>query len=98
MLQMLGSDGWMQVEIRSHLFYDIFDRTAVVKDIQRTEHTIADKYAHKQLYIAICEHKTGGDDGNRTRVRKPIHTTFSERSLLFRIPDQEREQAHSPSQ
>ena len=61
--------------MRSHLFYfydifyDIFGGAAVVKDIQRTELTIADKYAHKQLCIAICEHKTGGDDGNRKSPR-----------------------------
>ena len=27
-----------------------------------------------------------GDDGNRTRVRKPIHKTFFERSLSFAFP------------
>jgi hypothetical protein len=27
----------------------------------------------------------GGDDGNRTRVRKHFHETFSERSFCFKI-------------
>ena len=36
----------------------------------------------------------GGDDGSRTRVRKPLDTTFSVDSLLFEIPLAEREQTH----
>lgn len=34
------------------------------------------------LYVGLA----GGDDGNRTRVRKPIRTTFYERSLLLTFP------------
>ena len=39
----------------------------------------------------------GGDDGNRTHVRKPRLTTFSVVSLLFGIPRQRREQTRSAS-
>ena len=42
-------------------------------------HKIPKRYQMAQFWI-------GGDDGNRTRVRKPIHTTFYERSLLFTFP------------
>ena len=38
----------------------------------------------------------GGDEENRTPVRKPIHTTFFVDSLLFRIPVWEREQTRYP--
>jgi len=38
----------------------------------------------------------GGDDGNRTHVRKPLDKTFSVGSLLFRIPFGEREQTRYP--
>ena len=34
----------------------------------------------------------GGDEENRTPVRKPIHTTFFVDSLLFKIPADGREQ------
>ena len=37
----------------------------------------------------------GGDDGNRTHVRKPLDKTFSVGSLFFRFPDWGREQTHS---
>ena len=37
----------------------------------------------------------GGDEENRTPVRKPIHTTFFVDSLLFQIPVRGREQTHS---
>ena len=36
---------------------------------------------HK-MYVGF----SGGDDGNRTRVRKPIHTTFYGCSLFFTFP------------
>ena len=39
----------------------------------------------------------GGDEGNRTPVRKPLDMTFSVGSLLFRIPPQRREQTRSAS-
>ena len=35
----------------------------------------------------------GGDGGNRTRVRKPIHMSLSECSLSFNIPSPDRRQA-----
>ena len=38
----------------------------------------------------------GGDEENRTPVRKPIHTTFFVDSLLFKIPLGEREQTRFP--
>lgn len=38
----------------------------------------------------------GGDEGNRTPVRKSIHTTFFVDSLLFKIPVGEREQTRFP--
>ncbi len=34
------------------------------------------------LYVGLA----GGDDGNRTRVRKSIRTTFYERSLPLTFP------------
>ena len=34
----------------------------------------------------------GGDDGNRTRVREPLNTTFFVGSLSFKIPAHRREQ------
>ena len=36
---------------------------------------------HK-MYVGL----SGGDDGNRTRVRKPIHTTFYGCSLFLTFP------------
>lgn len=40
----------------------------------------------KSLYGKANRLIIGGDDGNRTRVRKPIHTTFYEHSLLLTFP------------
>ena len=47
------------------------------------------------IKINISEH--GGDDGSRTRVRKPLDMTFFADSLLFKIPFPKCEQTHLPS-
>ena len=46
-------------------------------------------------YVFV-QYTFGGDEENRTPVRKPIHTTFFVDSLLFRIPVWEREQTRYP--
>ncbi len=51
-------------------------------------HTIISKFSEKNNHGHAKSDKSvifcGGGDGSRTRVRKPIHTTFYERSLLLR--------------
>ena len=52
-------------------------------------------YHCKETLYSVSLH--GGDDGNRTHVRKPLGLTFFVDSLLFEIPPPEREQTRSPS-
>ena len=44
------------------------------------------KKPHTKIPNGILIYGGGGDDGNRTRVRKPIHTTFYGCSLLLTFP------------
>ena len=50
----------------------------------------------KRAHLKMRPLLFGGDEENRTPVRKPIHTTFFVDSLLFRIPVWEREQTPYP--
>ena len=57
--------------------------------------------ARKAYYKAYLHNFTrdvlmsGGPEGSRTPVRKPVDTTFSVGSLLFRIPPSRRQQTDS---
>ena len=46
--------------------------------------------------LATASAFSGGDGGNRNRVRKGLPTAFYGRSLSFKIPAPERRQAGSP--
>ena len=46
--------------------------------------------------LATASAFSGGDGGNRNRVRKGLPTAFYGRSLSFKIPSSERRQAGSP--
>ena len=74
---------------KSFLFFSLFSLISYLeksREISEKRKVKSEKRRVQKEKAAYATFLFGGDEENRTPVRKPIHTTFSVGSLSFRIP------------